>query len=55
MKRISHIQSRRNSTRRRAKVEARHRKAGAWTAQPAPMFSAGKVHYEIGANGDVMS
>ena len=55
MKRISHRQSRRNSARRRRKVEKRHGKAGHWNPQPDPMFSSGKIHYEIGANTDAMS
>lgn len=55
MKRISHKESRRNSGARRRKVKARHGKAGRWSPQPAPMFSAGKIHYEIGANTDAMS
>jgi hypothetical protein len=53
--RISQEQSRRNSARRRRKVAARHAQAGHWRAQPAPMFTAGKIHYEIGAKTDVMS
>jgi hypothetical protein len=55
VKRISHRQSRRNSTRRKRKVAARHARAGHWSPQPQPMFSPGKVHYEIGANTDAMS
>ena len=55
MKRLSHKESRKNSTRRRQKVAARHGRAGQWQAQPRPMFSSGKVHYEIGANTQAMS
>lgn len=55
MKRISHSQSRRNSTRRKRKVAARHAQAGHWSPQPQPMFNSGKVHYEIGANTEAMS
>jgi hypothetical protein len=36
-------------------VAARHAQAGHWTARAQPMFSPGKVHYEIGANTDAMS
>lgn len=55
MKRISHDQSRKNSARRKRKVTKRHEQAGHWSAQPSPMFTSGKVHYEIGAQPDVMS
>ena len=55
MKRISLKQSRKNSARRNRKVAARHALAGHWSAQPAPMFTSGKMHYEIGANTDVMN
>jgi len=55
VKRISHKQSRRNSSQRRRRVEARHAQAGRWSPQPHPMFSSGKVHYEIGANTDAMN
>ena len=55
MKRISHQQSRRNSGQRKRKVAARHAQAGHWRAQPHPMFTSGKIHYEIGANTDAMS
>jgi hypothetical protein len=55
VKRLSHKESRKNSTRRRQKVAARHGRAGQWQAQPRPMFSSGKVHYEIGANTQAMS
>ena len=55
MKRISHQQSRRNRAKRQRKVAARHTRAGHWNAQPRPMFTSGKVHYEIGANTEAMS
>jgi hypothetical protein len=55
VKRISHQQSRRNRAKRQRKVAARHNKAGRWKAQPQPMFTSGKIHYEIGANTDAMS
>ena len=55
MKRISIDQSRSNSARRRRKVVARHGQAGHWHAQPRPMFSGGKVHYEVGGYTDTMS
>jgi hypothetical protein len=52
VKKISHEQSRRNIARRRRKVAARHARAGHWGAQPKPMFTSGKVGYEVGANTD---
>ena len=55
MKRISSKQSRRNSARRRRQVATRHARAGHWSPRAEPMFTSGKVHYEIGANPDVMS
>ena len=55
MKRISISDSRRNSARRKRKVAARHGQAGHWQAQPRPMLSGGKVHYEVGAHTDAMS
>ena len=55
MKKMSARQSRRNSARRQRKVAARHAQAGHWSPQSRPMFNAGTVHYEIGANTDVMS
>ena len=55
MNRISSKQSRRNSARRRRQVATRHARAGHWSPRAAPMFTSGKVHYEIGANPDVMS
>ena len=54
MKRISVKLSRRNSERRRRKVTARHAKAGHWSAQSAPMFGTGRVHYEVGTHTDAM-
>jgi len=50
VQKISHEQSRRNLARRRRKVAARHAQAGRWDARPAPMFTTGRVGYEIGAN-----
>jgi hypothetical protein len=55
VKRLSHEKSRRNSAKRKRKVQARHNLAGHWDAQPRPMFHSGKMHYEIGANTDIMS
>ena len=55
MKRISMQQSLRNSARRRRKVSAKHQQAGHWRARPRPMFSGGKVHYEVGGHIDAMS
>lgn len=50
MKKIAYQQSRRNSSRRRRKVAARHGRAGHWTAQPKPMLTSGKIGYEVGGN-----
>ena len=55
MKRISTKQSRRNSARRQRKVRARHQKAGHWSPQAQPMFTAAPVHLEIGAHPEAMS
>ena len=55
VKRISSNQSRVNSARRKRKVRARHGQAGHWNARRQPMFNAGPVHYEVGANTDAMS
>ena len=55
MKKISREQSRKNSAMRRRRVRARHAQAGHWQARPQPVFGAGTVHYEIGANTDAMS
>ena len=52
VKKIPQDQSRRNAARRRRRVAARHRLAGGWSPQPAPMLTAGPVHYEVGANVD---
>ncbi|MGH3442472.1 MAG: hypothetical protein ACRDUY_10630 [Nitriliruptorales bacterium] len=46
MQKIAHADSRRNSSRRRRNVAARHARAGRWTAQPAPMMTSGKIGYE---------
>ena len=54
MKKISKKQSRRNIKKRKAKVSARHGKAGTWTAQSRPMFGSGNVQFEVGANMDAM-
>ena len=54
VKRISHNKSRKNSARRAQKVADRHDQAGHWSAQAEPMFTSGKVQYEIGANIDAM-
>ncbi len=50
VKKLSHEQSRRNSARRRRKVEARHAQAGHWGIRLAPMLTSGKISYEIGGN-----
>jgi hypothetical protein len=55
VKRLSHKQSRKNSTKRKRRVAARHARAGRWKAQPQPMMHSGKIHYEIGSNVDAMS
>jgi len=55
VKKITKKQSRLNINKRRAKVTARHAKAGHWTAQARPMFGAGKIHYEVGAHTEAMS
>ena len=55
MKKISKQQSRKNVAQRRRKVAVRHNKAGHWSPRPQPMFNSGTVHYEVGANTDVMS
>ena len=49
---IPHEQSRRNATRRRRKVAARHARAGHWGARPVPMLTSWKVGYEVGGNVD---
>jgi hypothetical protein len=50
MKKLTHEQSRRNSARRRRKVEARHRQAGHWGERSEPMLTSAKINYEIGGN-----
>ena len=55
VKKFSKRQSRKHIKKRKAKVAARHAKAGHWTAQAQPMFGSGKVHYEVGGNTEVMS
>src|SRR5947207_1303216 len=50
VKKITYEQSRRNSARRRRKVEGRHRQAGRWGERSAPMLTTGKISYEIGGN-----
>ena len=55
VKRMSAKTSRRNSARRRRKVEARHAQAGHWSPQDDPMFTTGPIHYEIGGYTDAMS
>jgi hypothetical protein len=50
VKKITHDQSRRNAARRRRRVAARHRLAGRWAEQPAPMFTSRKITYEVGGN-----
>ena len=47
VKRIPLDQSRRNAARRRRRVGARHRLAGRWAERPAPMFTSGKIIYEV--------
>src|SRR6266511_2568830 len=48
VKRIPGEQCRRNAARRRRRVAARHRLAGRWAEQPEPMFTAGRITYEVG-------
>ena len=55
MKTISHRHSRRNSARRKRKIEARHAGARRPRARWQPVFGGGKVHYEIGARINAMS
>ena len=50
VKKISYEQSRRNSARRRGRVELRHGQAGHWGQHSAPMLTTGKISYEIGGN-----
>jgi hypothetical protein len=53
VRKISHEQSRRNSARRRRKVQARHGLAGYWGPRSEPMLATGKIDYEIGGNVEV--
>ena len=55
VKKFSKTQSRKHIKTRKAKVSARHAKAGPWTAQAQPMFGSGTVHYEVGGNTETMS
>jgi hypothetical protein len=48
VKRITVDQSRRNAARRARKVQARHRLAGHLGVQLKPMFTTGKINYEVG-------
>ncbi|HZM79150.1 MAG TPA: IS1380 family transposase [Candidatus Limnocylindrales bacterium] len=50
MKKISHVQSRRNAARRRRKVATRHARAGHWAERPVPMLTSGRIGYEVGGN-----
>jgi hypothetical protein len=50
VKKLTHEQSRRNSARRRRKVQARHQRAGHWDARSEPMLTSQKISYEIGGN-----
>jgi hypothetical protein len=52
-KKITKKQSRSNIEKRRAKVAARHAKAGKWNEQRRPMFGSGRVRYEVGGNTDL--
>ncbi len=52
---ISHGQSRRNSARRKRRVNARRARGRRWGSGPKPVFGAGGVHYEIGARISAMS
>ena len=52
VKKITHEQSRRNSARRRRRVQARHRHAGHWGERPVPMLTSQKIGYEIGGSGE---
>lgn len=55
MKKITKKQSRHNIKNRKKKVARRHNKAGHWQARPAPMFSSGKLHYEVGSKTEAMN
>jgi hypothetical protein len=50
VKKLSHVQSRRNAARRRRRVAARHRQAGHWGERSEPMLTSGKINYEVGGN-----
>src|SRR5258706_13344636 len=50
VKKLSYEQSRRNSARRRRRVQARHRQAGHWGERSEPMLTSQKINYEIGGN-----
>lgn len=50
VKKLSYEQSRRNSARRRRKVQARHRQSGHWGERSEPMLTSQKINYEIGGN-----
>ncbi len=52
---ISHRQSRRNSARRKRRVESRRAGARRRGSRPKPVFSAGGLRYEIGARTSAMS
>jgi len=55
VKKINRKQSRKNIKNRKARVTARHGKAGSWETQSRPMFGSGKIHFEVGSNMDAMS
>ena len=55
VKKLSKTQSRKHINKRKAKVAARHAKAGHWTAQAQPMLGSGTIHYEVGGTTEVMS
>jgi len=55
VKNITKKQSRNNIKNRKNKVLRRHNKAGRWSARPEPMFSRGKLHYEVGSKTEAMS
>jgi hypothetical protein len=50
VKKITYEQSRRNSARRRHRVQSRHRQAGHWGERGEPMLTSQKISYEIGGN-----
>lgn len=52
MTKIAHQQSRRNITRRRRVVAARHARAGHWGARSRPMFTSGRISYEVADSGE---